>query len=684
MTARLVDYWPVLCPALPPAWDTPRNRRNLAEAAARMAPIPRIALECRLGDDAPRIDVQQCIRRDDGEPGLLRDFLEATQPAARAGGGAWARLYRFCAAWADPATRLHGGIGEIFLEHDLEGDAQAANPPSLFFSVTDAGGADAASEEVVHEALSLLLPESRPAALAGNLDRCFAACPPGAFVAYVGAMLGRAAQAVRVNVKRLPLDELAPFLDRAGWTGSRRVVERWAAWAYDRLDRVTVCLDVGPVVYPHVALECALALQPAHEPRWHALLDELVGAGLCAAANAPAFLTLPGVVCPTATDVDWPAPWMAATLRAPPDHFSTAERQLSHVKLTVMDEQVLLKGYWGAGHIWRVARPRREPVRPPRGRAAGEALSRAAGFLLSRQAHTGRWSDFLLPAGPSDEWVTAFVAACLLEAPGNVTGAAAGRAWDALVRRRPDEPGWGYNRLTPTDADSTAWALRLAAGLGLARSGRAAAARHFLAGHRTPDGGLMTYGERDPIRRYTRLPDDASLAGWQAAHACVTAAAAPVVGATVLEYLRNRQGPSGSWQGYWWWDDEYTTALAAEALPAASAPAVAWAQSRVSAAGAVHSGDGRPSPWATAWCVRALCLGSTAEARQARARAVQWLVDTQEEDGSWPASARLRVPLPADADAAGPERKINALDHNRVFTTAAVMAALARCAGGKR
>ena len=94
----------------------------------------------------------------------------------------------------------------------------------------------------------------------------------------------------------------------------------------------------------------------------------------------------------------------------------------------------------------------------------------------------------------------------------------------------------------------------------------------------------------------------------------------------------------------------------------------------------MHVGDGEPSPWATAWCIRILRLGSTAAADEARTRAVRWLVDAQHGDGGWGASAKLRVPHPADLDAAGQQRTISALDHARVFTTAAVTAALAMTA----
>lgn len=270
-----------------------------------------------------------------------------------------------------------------------------------------------------------------------------------------------------------------------------------------------------------------------------------------------------------------------------------------------------------------------------------------------------------------------FVGTCLLEAPAERTRRAARRAWEALLRRRGDEAGWGYNRLTPADADSTAWALRLAEALGTAEAGRVTAARAFLAGHVLADGGVTTYAERDPIRRYTRLAEDASFAGWQAPHACVTAAAAPALGLLTQDYLGRQQGDAGNWRGYWWPDDEYTTALATDVLPATRAAAVGWAQARLDPTGAVAGLDGEPSAWATAWCLRILGRGTTAGAHEARAQAVRWLAAAQLADGSWPASARLRVPMPGHLDAHGQERMIETLDQNRVFTTAAVAAALA-------
>src|SRR5687767_11301521 len=117
MTATLADFWPTLCPQLPAVWNSEANRQNLSSMAQHMAPIARVALECRLGDAVPQIDLQQCISREDREPELLRDFIRSTELTMGKGSGAWSRLQQFCMEWSDPTTLLHQGIAEVFLEY---------------------------------------------------------------------------------------------------------------------------------------------------------------------------------------------------------------------------------------------------------------------------------------------------------------------------------------------------------------------------------------------------------------------------------------------------------------------------------------------------------------------------------------------------------------------------------------
>ena len=57
---------------------------------------------------------------------------------------------------------------------------------------------------------------------------------------------------------------------------------------------------------------------------------------------------------------------------------------------------------------------------------------------------------------------------------------------------------------------------------------------------------------------------------------------------------------------------------------------------------------------------------------------MNWLLSQQRTDGSWEASAQLRIPAPDQLDpAAAPDTTSNYVDDLGVFTTATVVAALA-------
>ena len=315
-------------------------------------------------------------------------------------------------------------------------------------------------------------------------------------------------------------------------------------------------------------------------------------------------------------------------------------------------------------------------------------------FLLDAQSG-GVWRDFDTLAGTSDEWVTAYVATQLAHIERAETRAAASSALRWLLRRRFFSRGWGYNRLVPADSDSTAWVLQLAARLGTSRA-RLRRAQKFLDASAFDDGGMPTFARSGPIRRFTRLARKISFSGWCAAHACVTAVAAPVTpgAARARDYLRRTQAHDGSWTAYWWVDPEYSTALAMDALASAGsvddrepiARAARWAERRLSADGAVRTAlHPAGSAFATALCMHALQADVPAM-RESLAAAREWLLSAQRPDGSWLPSAELRIPPPHERD---PERFHRwqrhgrgagsiLHDQNRLFTTATVLRALAR------
>ncbi|HEX2086819.1 MAG TPA: prenyltransferase/squalene oxidase repeat-containing protein, partial [Solirubrobacteraceae bacterium] len=197
-------------------------------------------------------------------------------------------------------------------------------------------------------------------------------------------------------------------------------------------------------------------------------------------------------------------------------------------------------------------------------------------------------------------------------------------------------------------------------------------AREALGRFAPAGGGLATYRDGEcPRPGGPRLtPPDGSYAGWCAvAHPCVAAAAGDV------DFLRDAQRADGSWAAYWWADDAYATALAAEALAASGR---AGDRERVEAAARWGVAREASGPFATAWRCRLLRLAPEVPgAREAHDRSVAWLLARQEDDGGWPASARMIAPRPdLVARPADGVPVAATLDDARVFTTAAVLSAL--------
>lgn len=286
--------------------------------------------------------------------------------------------------------------------------------------------------------------------------------------------------------------------------------------------------------------------------------------------------------------------------------------------------------------------------------AIENAIARAERFLLAAQDANGGWRDFLLPAGLSDGWVTAYAGEALLGGGGDRHRAAARRAWAFLHDQEAPTGGWSYNANVPGDADSTLWGLRLAGALGEADSPLARRGFAFLDRHVRPDGGLATYADAAPIRAYVGLPGFVPFDGWTQSHVCVSAAGAHLdrYAGGLAAYLLARQRADGSWPGYFWFDSEYATGEAVRALArrgAAAQPAVdrgtTWLIGRVAA---LVASQGPRSP-AFALACAAHALAERAEVSQARIaarRAGAALAAWQRPNGSWGPSARLRVPPP--------------------------------------
>ncbi|MEI6457199.1 MAG: prenyltransferase/squalene oxidase repeat-containing protein [bacterium] len=328
-----------------------------------------------------------------------------------------------------------------------------------------------------------------------------------------------------------------------------------------------------------------------------------------------------------------------------------------------------------------------------------EIIGRAISFLLNARNGQGVWSDFLLPVGESSGWVTGFVGSVLTGTGDDHAAGTATEVWNSFAAQKlfTGDGGWGYNLLTPEDADSTAWGIRFALGLGLEGKLRTELAEDFLEKHLTADGGITTYILEQALRKLIGANSGEDISGWTVSHVCVTAAAAAIPRFTgiLVPYLLKHQTEEGNWNAYWWSDPVYATALATESLVLNGRDAhkraidrsLSWVLKQLGPEPFVANGsfpDG--SPFATAMALKTMLLGVEIEKIREKASAIaRWLISRQREDGSWQPSALLQVPPPYMKIPVNPEIWVHGkgaawgtviTDQQALFTTAAVLDAL--------
>jgi len=288
-----------------------------------------------------------------------------------------------------------------------------------------------------------------------------------------------------------------------------------------------------------------------------------------------------------------------------------------------------------------------------------EAITRGERLLAERQAVDGMWRDYWLKPGSSEDWVSACCGLALARAPRSQSTlhslTAAGRALYSARRAG----GWGFNRDTVPDADSSAWVLRFLSIFGIECLKRDAAC-------------LQVYVDGDGHAHTFHSPETAGR--WGHAHADVT----PVVGMALLATgadsgliarVRNAvlgsQTQEGCWLSFWWSTNSYATARSLEFL--AMTGGIPLRVSESVRRWFASLDQAHNSFEAAQRLVISEAFGEAGDAWKNR------LLDLEDGRGYWPSSSVLLVP---DKETSQSESGVTHADEECLLSTAMSLMAL--------
>jgi len=328
------------------------------------------------------------------------------------------------------------------------------------------------------------------------------------------------------------------------------------------------------------------------------------------------------------------------------------------------------------------------------------SINHSTGYIHEKRALDGLWYDFDTLAGASSEWVSGYILSTLSLL--SDYSCPIDRAHKILLTRQRANGGWAYNHKVPTDADSTSWVMMSFSGLPLWRPSAMIRGINFIRDHfNHADGGFTTYAPKDHIEQFIEANKDLTK-GWLGSHTCVTAVALQSLLFNKLHsdqeiinkgcrFLTENQQSNKLWNSYWWQGNAYSTFHCLKTLLLAKHISIRDAKkvideviSRMSVEGYWVESNNDSSLFSTALFLRTVLLLPDKKNLKAVSKCVDYLLQSQLTDGSWPSAPILRIPPPMITN---PETLMQwktgemgtgviIEDQNKLFTTATISSAL--------
>ena len=303
MGASTVDYLDFIEKYVPEDLISQNNFSQLKNLAGNFAGglTSFFGFESCLDSPEPQTDYLIAISSEKGERDALVNLIKNRNlPEVFHDQSEWKQVSNFALKWADPKSKLYNNVLGLWFEFDMASSSSEFAIPGVFIHTIPIH-ASSINESLQHRWLiNTAIPLLMGKRLSHNVEQqildCIKMMPSEASIYQVGVMLSRPINGIRLVIKRINLDQIAPYLKSVGWSDNQGRLAPLLEELQHFVNRIVLHITVAEKVDPKIGIECSFYPDIYHqETRWNKFLKYLKKKDLCISDKYSSLLDFPGV-----------------------------------------------------------------------------------------------------------------------------------------------------------------------------------------------------------------------------------------------------------------------------------------------------------------------------------------------------------------------------------------------------
>ncbi len=253
----------------------------------------------------------------------------------------WERVRIFAKQWADPKSTLHNTIENVWLEFDVNGLGQGLPNPSVFFDLDRKQELTGALKTALLAKVMNGFGQRGATGILTHLQRQLERTPKNICLYYIGLMLARQSEGLRLCFAGMSPLQMIPFIKSTGWVGDYSELATLINGLPRETEKLVLNIDMNPGPGPRIGIEVFLP----STTQWRQFFMNLEEMDLCSAEESRAILAWP-------EETPFPDDEFRTKLsRTHGREISLLIRRLNHVKITLTSTgKTLAKTYLYYGY----------------------------------------------------------------------------------------------------------------------------------------------------------------------------------------------------------------------------------------------------------------------------------------------------------------------------------------------